>query len=51
MFRSEVMSLCQLFMQPEAVFHSVAKLGEIGIAQFKDVSADDKIRLITIHMT
>lgn len=33
------MSLCQLFVQPEAIFSTVAELGEIGIAQFKDVSA------------
>lgn len=38
-FRSEEMSLCQLFIQPEAAFHSVAELGEIGIAQFRDVSS------------
>lgn len=38
MFRSETMSLCQLFIQPEAVYSTVAELGEAGIAQFKDVS-------------
>lgn len=38
MFRSEKMSLCQLFIQPEAAYQSVAELGEIGIAQFRDVS-------------
>lgn len=38
MFRSEEMSLCQLFVQPEAIYSTVAELGEIGIAQFKDVS-------------
>lgn len=38
MFRSEEMSLCQLFIQPEAVFKTVGELGEAGIAQFKDVS-------------
>lgn len=32
------MSLCQLFIQPEAAYQSVAELGEIGIAQFRDVS-------------
>lgn len=32
------MSLCQLFIQPEAAYQSVAGLGEIGIAQFRDVS-------------
>lgn len=38
MFRSEVVSLCQLFIQPEAGYSSVAQLGEIGVAQFRDVS-------------
>lgn len=38
MFRSEEMTLCQLFIQPEAAYHTVAELGEIGIAQFRDVS-------------
>lgn len=38
MFRSEEMTLCQLFIQPEAAYNSVAELGEIGIAQFRDVS-------------
>jgi V-type H+-transporting ATPase subunit a len=38
MFRSEKMSLCQLFIQPEAAYQSVAELGEIGVAQFRDVS-------------
>lgn len=39
LFRSEKMSLCQLFIQPEAAYNSVAELGEIGIAQFRDVSS------------
>lgn len=38
MFRSEKMSLCQLFIQPEAAYQSVAELGELGICQFNDVS-------------
>lgn len=38
MFRSEAMSLCQVFIQPEAAYQSVAELGEIGVAQFRDVS-------------
>jgi V-type H+-transporting ATPase subunit a len=38
MFRSEEMSLCQLFIQPEAAYQTVAELGEIGVAQFRDVS-------------
>ncbi len=38
MFRSEQMTLCQLFLQPEAAYTSVSALGEMGIAQFRDVS-------------
>lgn len=38
MFRSEEMFLCQLFIQPEAVYSTVAELGEIGAVEFKDVS-------------
>lgn len=38
MFRSEKMSLCQIFLQPEAAYESVALLGESGCAQFRDVS-------------
>lgn len=40
MFRSEKMSLCQLFIQPEAAYQSVAELGEIGIAQFRDLNPE-----------
>jgi V-type H+-transporting ATPase subunit a len=39
LFRSEEMSLVQLFIQPEAAYQTVAQLGESGIAQFRDVSA------------
>ncbi|KAK7789681.1 hypothetical protein R5R35_011447 [Gryllus longicercus] len=40
MFRSEEMALCQLFIQPEAAYPSVAELGESGIVQFRDLNAD-----------
>jgi hypothetical protein len=40
-FRSEKMSLCQLFIQPEAAYSSVAELGEAGSVQFRDVSTSD----------
>ncbi len=36
-FRSEEMSLCQLFLQPDAAYASIAELGELGIVQFRDV--------------
>jgi len=38
MFRSEEMALCQLFIQPEAAYASVATMGEEGVVQFRDVS-------------
>lgn len=37
-FRSETMSLCQLFIQPETVYNIVSSLGEVGLTQFRDVS-------------
>ncbi|ETN63910.1 vacuolar proton translocating ATPase 116 kDa subunit a 1 [Anopheles darlingi] len=40
MFRSEEMSMVQLLIQPEAAYQSVAELGELGIAQFRDLNAD-----------
>jgi len=38
MFRSEEMALCQLFLQSEAAYACVSELGELGLAQFRDVS-------------
>lgn len=38
LFRSESMSLCQLFVQSEAAYNSIAELGEEGLVQFRDVS-------------
>ena len=37
MFRSEEMALGQFLLQPEAAYLSIAELGEIGVAQFRDV--------------
>ena len=37
MFRSEEMTLCQMFIQPEAAYTSVSELGECGAVQFRDV--------------
>lgn len=45
------MSLCQLFIQPEAAFQSVAELGEIGIAQFRDVSQISVVISHVIHLS
>ncbi|XP_069674847.1 V-type proton ATPase 116 kDa subunit a 1-like isoform X2 [Periplaneta americana] len=39
-FRSEEMSLCQLFIQPEAAYSSVAELGEAGSVQFRDFNVE-----------
>ena len=38
MFRSEEMTLAQLFLQSEAVHACVRELGELGKVQFRDVS-------------
>uniref|UniRef100_A0A1B6MKV2 V-type proton ATPase subunit a n=1 Tax=Graphocephala atropunctata TaxID=36148 RepID=A0A1B6MKV2_9HEMI len=40
LFRSEEMALCQLFIQPEAAYPSIATLGEAGIVQFRDLNSD-----------
>ncbi|CAO1419941.1 unnamed protein product [Diamesa serratosioi] len=40
MFRSEEMTLCQMFIQPEAAYTSVSELGETGAVQFRDLNAD-----------
>ncbi|XP_075147508.1 V-type proton ATPase 116 kDa subunit a1-like isoform X5 [Haematobia irritans] len=38
MFRSEKMSLCQIFLQPEAAYETVAQFGEEGCVQFRDMN-------------
>ena len=38
LFRSEQMTLCQLFLQSEAAYACVSELGELGLVQFRDVS-------------
>uniref|UniRef100_A0A8C9FVG5 Uncharacterized protein n=1 Tax=Pavo cristatus TaxID=9049 RepID=A0A8C9FVG5_PAVCR len=42
-FRSEEMSLMQLFLQVEAAYCCVAELGDLGLVQFRDVN-DQKAR-------
>lgn len=37
LFRSEEMTLAQLFLQSEAAYCCVSELGEIGMVQFRDV--------------
>ena len=39
LFRSEQMTLAQLFLQSEAAYACVRELGELGKVQFRDVSA------------
>ena len=38
LFRSEEMSLFQLFLQNETAYQCVSELGELGIVQFRDVN-------------
>lgn len=38
-YRSEEMSLCQLFLQPDTAYSCIAQLGELGIVQFRDVKS------------
>lgn len=37
LFRSEEMTLAQLFLQSEAAYCCVSELGELGMVQFRDV--------------
>lgn len=37
-FRSEEITLAQLFLQSEAAYATVRELGELGRVQFRDVS-------------
>ncbi|XP_014775364.1 V-type proton ATPase 116 kDa subunit a 1 [Octopus bimaculoides] len=39
-FRSEEMTLCQLFLQSEAAYPVVSELGELGMVQFRDLNPD-----------
>ena len=38
LYRSEKMTLCQLFLQSESAYSCVSELGELGLVQFRDVS-------------
>lgn len=37
-FRSEEMTLCQLFLSSEASYNCISEIGEVGLVQFRDVS-------------
>jgi len=50
LFRSEKMCLCQLFIQPEAAYSSVAELGEAGSVQFRDVSSQHRKLSVCRHV-
>ncbi|XP_071535603.1 V-type proton ATPase 116 kDa subunit a 1-like isoform X2 [Panulirus ornatus] len=39
-FRSEGMTLCQLFLSSEAAYNCISELGEIGLVQFRDLNPD-----------
>ncbi|KJH48051.1 V-type ATPase subunit family protein [Dictyocaulus viviparus] len=39
-YRSEVMSHCQIFLQVDSAYHCVAELGELGLVQFLDLNAE-----------
>ena len=38
LFRSEDMTLCSLYLQADTAFAIIARLGELGLVQFRDVS-------------
>ncbi|XP_026727864.1 V-type proton ATPase 116 kDa subunit a-like [Trichoplusia ni] len=40
MLRSDVMSLCDMYIQPEAAFDVLSHLGEMGCVQFIDMNPD-----------
>ncbi|CAH0381402.1 unnamed protein product [Bemisia tabaci] len=40
LFRSEEMTLCQMFLQSEAAYACVSELGELGLIQFRDLNPD-----------
>ncbi|KAG7334794.1 hypothetical protein KOW79_001390 [Hemibagrus wyckioides] len=43
LFRSEEMTLAQLFLQSESAYCCVSELGEIGMVQFRDLNPDVNI--------
>ena len=53
LFRSEQMTLAQLFLQSEAAYACVRELGELGKVQFRDVSlylTQRKEKLVNIRV-
>lgn len=43
MFRSEEVSLVQLFLPTAAAYTCVSQLGELGLVEFRDVSGLDGV--------
>ena len=41
-FRSEKMTLWQMFLQTDAAYQSTAEIGELGIVEFRDVRKRNK---------
>lgn len=46
LFRSEEMTLAQLFLQSESAYCCVSELGEIGMVQFRDVSTRTEVHVL-----
>ncbi|CAH2035255.1 unnamed protein product, partial [Iphiclides podalirius] len=43
LLRSDEMSLCDVYLQPEAAFDIVSRFGEMGCLQFLDINPDAKL--------
>lgn len=39
MLRSDKMSLCEMYLQPDTAFDIISQLGELGCVEFTDVSS------------
>lgn len=47
-FRSEEVTLAQLFLQSEAAYATVRELGELGRVQFRDVSGRLTVEIVYV---
>lgn len=45
LFRSEEMCLAQLFLQSGSAYDCISELGELGLAEFRDVSANRRTHI------
>lgn len=48
LFRSEEVTLAQLFLQSEAAYATVRELGELGRVQFRDVSDPLTVEIVYV---